>query len=499
MATTAGVDAPTPAPPVPATPANKLKSWDFFASMGSPKFHVAPMVDQSELAFRMLCRRHGATCAYTPMIHARLFVESPKYREEIFTTCAADRPLLVQFCANDPDMLLEAAKMVAPVCDGVDINFGCPQRIAKKGRYGAFLMDDWATIDALIRKLDEELPVPVTAKIRVYDDLETSVKYAQMVEAAGAQLVAVHGRTREQKRAADVRANWAYIAEIKKTLKVPVLANGDVRTLAEARKCLEATGADGVLSADPLLENPSLFSDPPLYEPSDPTDPLPVEGDVNCRMLLEYLELTAEHETPLRMIRGHVHKMVGPWLSEHTDMRDWLNTTNYDQLSRENLARWTEELRGRINLARRSEGRTRPIPKKSERAIKREAEEAAKAAAIAEQEREENAVAGERTTDPRPNRTAFLARVWRLARGVLVFPVRRFFFLPRRGSGWRVMTPTDRDIRLRSAEEIWIGAWRHALRTDAKPRAMRGDRVAGTGRPFSPGYFFFPRARATGV
>ena len=121
------------------------------------------------------------------MIHARLFVESPKYREEIFTTCAADRPLLVQFCANDPDMLLEAAKMVAPVCDGVDINFGCPQRIAKKGRYGAFLMDDWATIDALIRKLDEELPVPVTAKIRVYDDLETSVKYAQMVEAAGAE------------------------------------------------------------------------------------------------------------------------------------------------------------------------------------------------------------------------------------------------------------------------------------------------------------------------
>ena len=177
MATTAGVDAQTPSPPVPATPANKLKSWDFFASMGSPKFHVAPMVDQSELAFRMLCRRHGATCAYTPMIHARLFVESPKYREEIFTTCAADRPLLVQFCANDPDMLLEAAKMVAPVCDGVDINFGCPQRIAKKGRYGAFLMDDWATIDALIRKLDEELPVPVTAKIRVYDDLETSVKY----------------------------------------------------------------------------------------------------------------------------------------------------------------------------------------------------------------------------------------------------------------------------------------------------------------------------------
>ena len=73
----------------------------------------------------------------------------------------------------------------------------------EKGNYGAFLMDDWKTVEALIRKLDEELPVPVTAKIRVYDDLETTLKYAKMVEAAGAQIVAVHGRTREQKRCAE--------------------------------------------------------------------------------------------------------------------------------------------------------------------------------------------------------------------------------------------------------------------------------------------------------
>ena len=186
----------------------KLKGFAFFESMGSPKYHVAPMVDQSELAFRELCRRHGATLGYTPMIHARLFVESAKYRREIFSTTAGDRPLLAQFCANDPDVLIEAAKMIAPYCDGVDINFGCPQRIAKRGNYGAYLMDDWPTVEALIKKLDEELPVPVTAKIRVFDDLETTLKYAKMVEAAGAQLVAVHGRTREQKRCSDYRANW---------------------------------------------------------------------------------------------------------------------------------------------------------------------------------------------------------------------------------------------------------------------------------------------------
>ena len=115
---------------------------------------------------------------------------------------------MAQFCANDPKTLLDAARIIQPFCDGVDINFGCPQRIAKRGNYGAFLMDDWPLVEKLIKELDEHLDVPVTAKIRVYDDLERSVAFAQMVEKAGAQIIAVHGRTREQKRLAEYKCNW---------------------------------------------------------------------------------------------------------------------------------------------------------------------------------------------------------------------------------------------------------------------------------------------------
>jgi tRNA-dihydrouridine synthase 1 len=244
-------------------------------------------------------------------------------------------------------------------------------------------------------RYNAELSVPVTAKIRVYDDFETSLAYAKMVEAAGAQLIAIHGRTREQKRASDVRANWDFIKEIKKQLNVPVLANGDIRSLDEARACLEATGADGVLSAEPLLENPSLFSDPPFAPPTDPTAPLPVEGDKNCRLLLQYLEMTDKYTTPLRMVKGHIHKMVGPWLSEFTDLRDWLNKEPYLNLTNDALRKWTTELMGRINHVHKTEGRLRPVPKKTERALEREAKAAGLAAAIAEQEREQGAVAGE--------------------------------------------------------------------------------------------------------
>ena len=90
-ATMAAEAATAPDAPAAAADGAEHPGWAFFRSMGSPKYHVAPMVDQSELAFRMLCRRYGATCAWTPMLHARLFTESQAYRDEHFTTCEVRR------------------------------------------------------------------------------------------------------------------------------------------------------------------------------------------------------------------------------------------------------------------------------------------------------------------------------------------------------------------------------------------------------------------------
>lgn len=129
------------------------QAWQHWEAMGKPRWVMAPMVDQSELAFRHMGRKYGCDLCYTPMLHSKIFSETPKYRREHFQTDATDRPLVAQFCANNPDTLLRAATMVADRCDAVDINFGCPQDIARRGRYGAFLMDDPDRVHDLILTL----------------------------------------------------------------------------------------------------------------------------------------------------------------------------------------------------------------------------------------------------------------------------------------------------------------------------------------------------------
>lgn len=269
-------------------------------------------------------------------------------------------------------------------CDGVDINLGCPQRIAKRGNYGAFLMDDLPRVEALVRSLAGGLAVPVTCKIRLFPDLAKTIAYARMLEAAGCRLLAVHGRTRDMKDTAKHRADWSAIAAVRAAVAIPVVANGDVRNLAEAAECMAATGATGVLSAEPLLLNPRLF------DPAQPLDAGQRSAAEPAQVALEYLALCRAHPTPMRMIRGHLHKILQGWLAEFTDLRERISKTYLEgEAGVAALEAVCAEAERRIHAS----GRRHPVPTKSERVLLREAQEAARAAAMEEQQREAAALA----------------------------------------------------------------------------------------------------------
>ncbi|WVZ78538.1 hypothetical protein U9M48_026233 [Paspalum notatum var. saurae] len=354
-----------PAPPLPPPPVSAeeriQRAWAHWRRLGSPRLMVAPMVDNSELPFRMLCRRYGADAAYTPMLHSRIFSENDKYRSMEFTTCKEDRPLFVQFCANDPDILLQAAKMVEPYCDYVDINFGCPQRIARRGNYGAFLMDNLPLVKSLVQNLSANLHVPVSVKIRIFPRLEDTLAYAKMLEEAGASLVAVHGRTRDEKDGKKFRADWDAIKAVKDSLRVPVLANGNIRHMEDVRICLEHTGADGVLSAETLLENPALFAGYRTKEWKEDGDDNGDSGLDQADLVIEYLKLCEKYPVPWRMVRSHVHKMLGDWFRVHPEVREELNKQNkltfewlHDMVMR------LKELGGRVPLYRKEDAIQNP-------------------------------------------------------------------------------------------------------------------------------------------
>lgn len=103
----------------------------------------------------------------------------------------------MQFCANDPDTLLAAAKYVEGRCDAVDINLGCPQGIARKGHYGSFLLEEWELLERMVNILHQNLSIPVTCKIRILPDAERTLELARRLQAAGCSLLCVHGRTKE--------------------------------------------------------------------------------------------------------------------------------------------------------------------------------------------------------------------------------------------------------------------------------------------------------------
>src|SRR3990172_2398473 len=222
---------------------------------------LSPMDGFSDLPFRSLTRRLGSAMSYTEFVNARDVVSGHPYLEPRLTFTEEERPIVFQIFDDDPALLLRAALLLRQrQPDIIDVNMGCSAKTVAGRGAGAGLLRQPEKIAEIFRTLTRELDIPVTGKIRLGWDND-SLNYldvAHIVEDNGGKLLAVHGRTKQQAYRGE--ANWQSIAEIKAALSIPVIGNGDVRTVADIRRMRQFTSCDAVMIARGAIGNPWIFA-----------------------------------------------------------------------------------------------------------------------------------------------------------------------------------------------------------------------------------------------
>lgn len=222
----------------------------------------SPLSGVTDLVFRRLVRRYAPeSMLYTEMVHASR-LQHLKEIPIIMEIDPNERPVSIQLFDCRPHFLAEAAqKAVAEGANTVDINMGCPvNKITRKGG-GSSLLRQPEVAEEIVREIVKAVNVPVTVKTRIgWDDAEiTILDFAVRMQNAGAQMITVHGRTRAQGYTGNAR--WEWIGKVKQVLNIPVIANGDIFSVESAVRCLEETGADGVMCSRGTLGYPFLVGE----------------------------------------------------------------------------------------------------------------------------------------------------------------------------------------------------------------------------------------------
>ena len=282
---------------------------------------LAPMAGIADLAFRELCVQYGAAYTVSEMVSSKGLTMGDKKSAQLLTL-GNDRPAGVQIFGDDPEIMAKAAvKCLDFNPDIIDINMGCPApKIAMNGG-GASLMKKPELAYEITKAVVQAVDIPVTVKIRKGWDKESvnAVEMAELAEKAGASAVAVHGRTRQQMYSGSVDLD--IIAQVKKAVGIPVIANGDIKDEQSAAIMLEKTNADAIMIGRGALGNPWVFSKINAYLDE-------------CRVLPEP-SITQKMAVMLK----HIQKII-EYKGEYTAMRE----------ARHHAAYYTKGMRGGAKL-----------------------------------------------------------------------------------------------------------------------------------------------------
>lgn len=232
--------------------------------LGSRPLLLAPMEDVTDIGFRLLCKRYGASMVYTEFVSAEALVRSIRSTMSKLTICDEERPVGIQIYGRDKDAMVEAARIVERAKpDVIDLNFGCPvKKVAGKGA-GAGMLRNVPLMLEITREVVKAVNTPVTVKTRLGWDAENIIieDLAEQLQDCGIQALTIHGRTRSQMYTGE--ADWSWIGKVKANprLHIPVIGNGDIASPEQAKEAFEQYGVDAVMIGRATFGRPWIFKE----------------------------------------------------------------------------------------------------------------------------------------------------------------------------------------------------------------------------------------------